>query len=142
MAELGEVPFVAAELRTGPQRRAFLTDPTHEHVFHFTPTHGSWLNQVELWFSAFTRRFLRRGDFASMADFEARLLAFLEDYNRSHAHPYRWTYDGTPLVRGIPFSRTRREQRQGRAWFSPRPQRFQRDLYAPRPYHRRLKPTG
>jgi len=142
MAELCGVPFLAAELGTGRQRRAFLTDPTHKQVFHFTPTHGSWLNQVELWFSALTRRFLRRGDFASMADFEARLLDFLEDYNRSHAHPYRWTYDGTPLVRGIPFSRTRREQQQGRAWFSPRPQRFQRDLYPPRPYHRRPRPTG
>jgi hypothetical protein len=46
IAELCEVPFVATELRTGPQRRAFLTDPTHKHVFHFTPTHGSSLNQV------------------------------------------------------------------------------------------------
>ena len=48
-----------------------------KHVFHFTPTHGSWLNQVELWFSVFSRRFLLRGDFASMADFEARLVEFL-----------------------------------------------------------------
>jgi hypothetical protein len=142
MADLCGVPFVAAELRTGAQRRAFLTDSTHKHVFHFTPTHGSWLNQVELWFSVLTRRFLKHGDFGSMADFEARLLGFLADYNRSHAHPYQWTYNGTPLVRGIPFSQTRRQQQQGRAWCSSRPQRFQRDLYPPRPYHRRLKRTG
>ena len=63
-------------------------------------SHGSWLNQVELWFSVFERRFLKRGDFASMADFEARLIEYVEDYNRCHAHPYRWTYTGTPLVRG------------------------------------------
>jgi DDE superfamily endonuclease len=141
-AELCEAPFVAADLGTGRPRRAFLTDPTHRPVSHFTPTPGSWLNQVELWFSVLTRGCLKRGDFAAMAAFEARLLDFREDSNRSHAHPYRWTYDGTPLVRGIPFSRTRREPRQGRAWFSPRPQRFQRDLYHPRPYHRQLKPTG
>jgi len=54
-----------------------------------------------------------------MADFETRLLRYVEDYNRRHAHPYRWTYTGTPLVRGTPFSQTRRQQRQGRAWFSP-----------------------
>jgi DDE superfamily endonuclease len=142
MAELCRVPFVAAQLRTGRQRRAFLTDPAHTHVFHFTPTHGSWLNQVELWFSVLARRFLKRGDFNSMADFEARLLGYLDDYNRHHAHPYRWTYTGTPLVRATPFSQTRRQQRQGRAWFSPRPQRFERALYPPRPYQRQVKKTG
>ena len=119
-----------------------LTDPTHKHVFHFTPIHGSWLNQVELWFSVFGRRFLKRGDFASMADFKARLLKYVEDYNPRHAHPYRWTYTGTPLVRGTPFSQTRRQQRQGRTWFSPRPQQFERLLYPPRPYKRQTKKTG
>jgi hypothetical protein len=142
MADLCDVPFVEGELRTGRQRRAFLTDSTHKHVFHFTPTHGSWLNQVELWFSVLGRRFLRRGDFRSMEDLEARLLGFVADYNRHHAHPYRWTYTGTPLVRGVPFSQTRRQERQGRAWFSPRPQRFERYLYPPRPYHRDVKKTG
>src|SRR5499426_3946176 len=39
------VPCVAQALRRGGQRRAFLSDPTHKHVFHFTPKHGSWLNQ-------------------------------------------------------------------------------------------------
>ena len=142
IAQLCDVPFEAAVLQTGKQRRAFLTDPTHKHVFHFTPIHGSWLNQVELWFSVFGRRFLKRGDFASMADFEARLLRYVEDHNRRHAHPYRWTYTGTPLVRGTPFSQTRRQQRQGRAWFSPRPQQFERLLYPPRPYKRQTKKTG
>jgi DDE superfamily endonuclease len=142
IAKLCDVPFVPAHLETGQQRRAFLTDTSHKHVFHFTPTHGSWLNQVELWFSVLGRRFLKRGDFASMADFEARLLAFVEDYNRRHAHPYRWTYAGTPLVRGIPFGKTRRQERLGRAWFSPRPQKFERYLYPPRPYERQANRTG
>ena len=120
-AQLCDVPFDAAVLQTGKQRRAFLTDPTHKHVFHFTPTHGSWLNQVELWFSVFGRRFLKRGDFASMEDFEARLLGYVEDYNRSHAHPYRWTYTGTPLVRETPFSQTRCQQRRGARGLVPAP---------------------
>ena len=41
-----------------------------------------------------------------------------------------------PLVRDTPFSRTRRQQRLGRACFSPRPKRFERLCYAPRPYRR------
>src|SRR5947209_6908887 len=120
IAALSAVPFESRQLRTGAQRRAFLTDPSHKHVFHFTPKHGSWLNQVELWFSVLSRRFLKRGDFASAHDFETRLCHYLEGYNTHHAHPYRWTYTGQPLVRATPFSQTRRQRCQGRAWFSPR----------------------
>jgi DDE superfamily endonuclease len=130
------VPCVAKALRRGAQRRAFLSDPTHKHVFHFTPKHGSWLNQVELWFSVLARRFLKRGDFDSAHDFETRLYDYLEIYNTHHAHPYCWTYTGQPLVRATPFSQTHRQQRHGRAWFSARPKRFARALYPPRPYKR------
>jgi transposase len=136
VAQWCKVPCVAQDLRRGVQRRAFLSDPTHKHVFHFTPKHGSWLNQVELWFSVLARRFLKRGDFAAAHDFETRLFDYLEVYNTHHAHPYRWTYTGQPLVRATPFSRTRRQQRQGRAWFSSRPKCFERVLYPPRPYKR------
>jgi hypothetical protein len=60
----------------------------------------------------------------------------LKDYNARYAHPYRWTYTGEPLVRDTPFSRTRRQQCHGRAYFSPRPKRFARLFYPPRPYRR------
>jgi transposase len=136
VAQWCHVPLVAKDLHRGVQRRAFLRDPTHTHVFHFTPKHGSWLNQVELWFSVLARRFLKRGDFDSAQAFEARLSDYLEVYNTHHAHPYRWTYTGQPLVRATPFSRTRRQQRHGRAWFSSRPKRFERVFYPPRPYKR------
>ena len=130
------VPFEPQKLTKGPQRRAFLSDPSHWHVFHFTPKHGSWLNQAELFFGVLHRRFLVRGSFSSAKDFVRRLERFLKDYNARHAHPYRWTYTGEPLVRDTPFSRTRRQQRQGRACFSSRPKRFERLLYSPRPYRR------
>jgi transposase len=131
-----KVPFEPHKLKKGPQRRAFLSDPSHRHVLHFTPKHGSWLNQAELFFGVLQRRFLARGSFPSATDFARRLERFLQDYNARHAHPYRWTYTGEPLVRDTPFSRTRRQQRQGRACFSPRPKRFERLLYSSRPYRR------
>jgi len=130
--------FRPRALRAGAQRRAFLADPDYPYRFVYLPKHGSWLNQVELFFSVVARRFLKRGDFASAAVFEARLAAFLEDYNTRQAHPYRWTYTGEPLVRATPFSQTRRQQQQGRAWVGTHRQRFERFLHAPRPYKRKV----
>ncbi len=133
VAQWCQVPFVAKDLRRGVQRRAFLSDPSHQHVFHFTPKHGSWLNQVELWLSVLARRFLKRGNFCSAQDFATRLCDYLEVYNTHAAHPYRWTYAGQPLVRATPFSQKRRQQRHGRPGLALGPN----DLNAPciRPGH-------
>jgi transposase len=64
---------------------------------HFTPTHASWLNQVELFFSILERRLLRRGEFNSLDQLTRRVIAFINDYNR-RAAPFRWTYQGRPLM--------------------------------------------
>jgi transposase len=81
---------------------AFVSDWNRRHhsrfVFHFTPTHGSWLNQVELWFAIITRRVLRHGNFRSVDQLVAALQEFIQRWNRSEAHPFRWTYRGLPLV--------------------------------------------
>ena len=73
----------------------FLEQHPHVHL-HFTPTHATWLNQVELFFSILERRLLRRGEFDSVDDLADRIIAFIKDYNR-RAAPFRWTYDGRPL---------------------------------------------
>ena len=78
-----------------PKVEAFLDD--HPRIFlHNTPTHASWLNQVELFFSILERRLLRNGEFDSVEALGERIIAFINDYNR-RAKPFRWTYDGRPL---------------------------------------------
>lgn len=63
---------------------------------HFTPTHASWLNQIELWFSILARKVLKRGFFKSKEDQARQIMAFIEEYNKN-AVPFAWTYAGKPL---------------------------------------------
>lgn len=63
----------------------------------FTPTHASWLNQVEIFFSILTRRLLRHGQFTGPDDLSTQMLAFVERYNLT-ARPFAWTYTGKPLA--------------------------------------------
>jgi hypothetical protein len=53
-------------LRSLATRVAFLSDPTHRIVFHYTPTHASWMNQVEIWLSILVCRLPNRGSFTSI----------------------------------------------------------------------------
>lgn len=58
---------------------------------HFTPTHASWLNQIEIWFSILSRKAIRRGVFPSVRALIQAIMGFIERYNQE-GKPFRWTY--------------------------------------------------
>jgi len=72
-----------------PKVRAWL-DRHERWTFHYTPTSGSWLNAVETFFSAMTRRRLRRGVFRSLLDLQAAIKRYLAEHN-ADPKPFIWT---------------------------------------------------
>ncbi len=71
-----------------PKRDQWLA--RHKNVrFHFTPTHASWLNQVEIWFSILARSALNGASFGSVAALRAAIDAFIQAYNAT-ATPFQW----------------------------------------------------
>jgi transposase len=79
-------------------REQFLSDTSKSIVFHYTPKHCSWMNQIEIWFGILMKKVIKRGNFASQLNLKNKLLNFIDYFNRTMAKPFKWTYKGKPLV--------------------------------------------
>jgi transposase len=76
----------------------------HRRVtLHFTPTSGSWLNLVEVFFGIITRQAIRRGSYASVPQLVAAIRAFIDGWNE-RCHPFTWTKTADEI---LPHTRKR-----------------------------------
>jgi transposase len=66
--------------------------------FVFTPKHGSWLNQVEIWFGILTKSALRHRSFNGARALEGAIYRFAHHWNERLARPFQWTYTGRVLA--------------------------------------------
>lgn len=84
-----EVHVILDNLSTHkPKHDRWLTRHKNVH-FHYTPTHASWLNQIECWFSILTRRTLKGASFSSPKQVREAIDLFINSYNREAA-PFEW----------------------------------------------------
>jgi transposase len=66
---------------------------------HFTPTSGSWLNLVEVWFGIIERQAIRRGTFRSVKELNAKIRTFIDNWNDDRAHPFVWTKTADEILK-------------------------------------------
>src|SRR5712692_5929150 len=85
-----------ASIHKGKRVQTWLA--THSRfTCHFLPTHCSWMNQIEQWFSIVQRKRLRISDFSDLDRLAERLMAFVAEWN-THAHPFNWSTKSEALV--------------------------------------------
>jgi len=80
-----------------PEVRAWLTANPRVLV-HFTPTHASWMNLVEVWFSIIERQAIHRGTYRSVKDLNAKIRQFIDGWN-DRCHPFVWTKTSEEILK-------------------------------------------
>ena len=92
-----DATLVTLELEQVAEVRDWLADNPRIKV-HFTPTSGSWMNLVEVWFGIIERQAIHRGTFGSVKDLNAKIRAFIEGWN-DRCHPFVWTKTADEILK-------------------------------------------
>ena len=95
VAELCKVQLPTLKSVAG--RREWLQSSHKRIIFHFLPTHGSWLNLIEIWFGILTQKAIKDESFPSTDALCTRILDFTDTWDLHFAHPFEWTYTGDGL---------------------------------------------
>lgn len=80
--------------------REFLAAKPERFAVHFTPTHGSWLNLVERWFSEITTKRIRRGSWSSVKELERAIMEYIHHWNESGKR-FVWTKSSKQILRSV-----------------------------------------
>jgi len=84
--------------KTKEIRKWFLHHP--RYTLHFTPTHSSWLNQVERWFALLSQRQIKRGSHSSVRELQAAIAEFITVHNQQ-PKPFVWTKSADDILSSI-----------------------------------------
>jgi transposase len=96
--EAGQVHIVLDNYSTHKTAKVLRWFTRHPRYYlHFTPTGGSWINQVERWFAEITRKRIRRGSFTNVRCLEAAIKDYLDHHNEN-ARPFVWTADADLIL--------------------------------------------
>ncbi len=85
-------------LKSMDTREHFLASGGKSIIFHYTPKHASWMNQIEIWFGMLVKKVIKRGNFLSKEALKQQILAFIDYFNKTMAKPFKWTYQGKVLT--------------------------------------------
>jgi transposase len=84
--------------KAAPIKRWLLRHPRYH--LHFTPTHSSWINQIERWFALLSQRQIKRSSHYSVQELEKAIDQFIQAHN-SDPKPFRWTKSAAEILKNL-----------------------------------------
>jgi len=92
----GEVYVIWDNLNIHHGYRWYEFNKRHGERFHFTytPIHGSWINQIEIWFGILQKKVLKYGSFQSEKELKDKVEQYIDHWNQKECHPFKWQFRG------------------------------------------------